>query len=88
MRKDQVIACGTADPYSAAFDPMLDRGKGILPDQLRGTSTLGTLTKQLRGIPPVFLISLDSAALRLGSGCAAALRAPFGSQFGGTALLL
>src|ERR1039458_10008805 len=32
-------------------------------------------------IIPSFLFSLDSAALRLGSGCAAALRAPFGPQF-------
>src|SRR5271157_4213631 len=29
---------------------------------------------------PSFLFSLDSAALRLGSGCAAALRAPFGAH--------
>src|ERR1019366_8602705 len=33
----------------------------------------------IRATGPPFLISLDPAPLRLGSGCAAALRAPFGS---------
>jgi len=53
MRKDQVIVGGTADPY-AALNAILDRGERILPDQLRATSGLRPLTKQLRGTPLSF----------------------------------
>ena len=52
MRKDQIIIRRAADPDLAALDTMVDRGKRILPDQLRSTVRV-EFYEQSRGAPPV-----------------------------------